>query len=68
MTIIEKGLSRSAVQQRMTNCASCSWAVLHDTAVLAVNRSIIGAKMNQGKYALEKIKKRKNQSHCLSDR
>lgn len=54
MRISEKGLPCRAIHQRMTNCTSCSWAVLHGTAVLAVNRSIIRAKKNRGKYALEK--------------
>lgn len=54
MRITEKGLPCRAIHQQMTNCISCSWAVLHGTAVLAVSRSIIRAKKNQGKYALEK--------------
>lgn len=50
---------------------ACFFVVLHDTAVLFINRSIsiVRAKMNQGKCALEKSilwKKRKDLTESLS--
>lgn len=67
---LEKCPSCSVSHQPAVHLA-CFFAVLHDTVVLSMNRSIriVKAKMNQGKCALEKSilwKKRKDLTEPLS--